>query len=88
MVPLAALITATLGSILGGLATPTEAAALGASGASSWRSPMASSTCATSAMPVIQPLPTASMVLFLAATSNVFGAVFARLGTATGSPIR
>ena len=33
VVPLALLITATLGSILGGLATPTEAAGVGATGA-------------------------------------------------------
>ena len=32
-VPLLALITATLGSILAGLATPTEAAGVGAAGA-------------------------------------------------------
>ena len=33
MVPLALLITATLGTILAGIVTPTEAAAMGASGA-------------------------------------------------------
>ena len=33
-------------------------------------------------------MATSSMVLLLAVTSNIFGAVFARLGTRTGSPTR
>jgi tripartite ATP-independent transporter DctM subunit len=82
-VPLLALITATLGSILAGLATPTEAAGVGATGALilmicyrrfSWPG-FQRSLHATMA--------TSSMVLLLAVTSNIFGAVFARLGTAS-----
>ena len=82
MVPLAALITATLGSILGGLATPTEAAGLGASGAILLALMYRKLTFSAFHKALISTLTTASMVLFLAAASNVFGAVFARLGTA------
>ncbi len=80
--PLFVLIAATLGAILAGLATPTEASGLGAAGAVllalayrrfSWKGFMRAA---------LQTLATTSMVLFLAVTSNVFGAVFARLGTA------
>jgi tripartite ATP-independent transporter DctM subunit len=81
-VPLVGLIAATLGSILAGLATPTEAAGVGAAGAVilmlcyrrfSWPG-LQRALHATMA--------TSSMVLLLAVTSNIFGAVFARLGTA------
>jgi tripartite ATP-independent transporter DctM subunit len=83
MVPLAALITATLGSILGGLATPTEAAGLGASGAILLALAYRKLTFSAFQKALLSTLTTASMVLFLAAASNVFGAVFARLGTAS-----
>jgi tripartite ATP-independent transporter DctM subunit len=81
-VPLLALITATLGSILGGLATPTEAAGVGATGA------LVLMLCYRRfSWPGLQralhaTMATSSMVLLLAVTSNIFGAVFARLGTA------
>jgi tripartite ATP-independent transporter DctM subunit len=83
VVPLALLISFTLGSILAGLATPTEAASIGAFGALllalfyrrlSFRA-LKDASMAT--------LVTSSMVLFLAVASNVFGAVFTRLGTST-----
>jgi tripartite ATP-independent transporter DctM subunit len=83
MVPLVALITATLGSILGGLATPTEAAGLGASGAILLALAYRKLTFSAFHRALLSTLTTASMVLFLAAASNVFGAVFARLGTAS-----
>jgi tripartite ATP-independent transporter DctM subunit len=83
MVPLGLLITATLGSILGGLATPTEAASMGASGALLLSIVYRRFTWAGLQRAAISTLTTSSMVLFLAVTSNVFGAVFARLGTAT-----
>jgi tripartite ATP-independent transporter DctM subunit len=82
LVPVTVLTLATLGAILAGLTTATEAAALGALGAIllvvsygrfSWRGLFAA--CHST-------LATTSMVLFLAVTSNIFGAVFARLGTA------
>jgi tripartite ATP-independent transporter DctM subunit len=83
LVPVVVLTVATLGVIIMGLTTATEAAALGSLGAivmvicygrftwpDLWRA------CQST-------LTTTSMVLFLAVTSNVFGAVFARMGTAT-----
>jgi TRAP-type mannitol/chloroaromatic compound transport system permease large subunit len=83
LVPVTVLTFATLGAIIMGLTTSTEAAAVGALGAIllvvcygrfTWKGLM--SACQST-------LISTSMVLFLAATSNVFGAVFARLGTAT-----
>jgi tripartite ATP-independent transporter DctM subunit len=83
LVPVTVLTLATLGAILAGLTTSTEAASLGALGAIllvlaygrfTWKGLFAA--CHST-------LATTSMVLFLAVTSNIFGAVFARLGTAT-----
>ncbi|MGH7356962.1 MAG: TRAP transporter large permease [Candidatus Rokuibacteriota bacterium] len=83
MVPLGALIVATLGSILGGLATPSEAAAVGASGSIVLALAYRQLTWARFQDAMLKTLQTSSMVLFLAVASNVFGAVFARLGSAT-----
>jgi len=83
LVPVTVLTIATLGAILAGLTTSTEAAALGALGAIllviaygrfRWKGLFAA--CQGT-------LATTSMVLFLAVASNIFGAVFARFGTAT-----
>jgi tripartite ATP-independent transporter DctM subunit len=83
LVPVTVLTLATLGAILAGLTTSTEAAALGALGAIllviaygrfRWQGLL--QACQST-------LATTSMVLFLAVASNIFGAVFARLGTAT-----
>jgi tripartite ATP-independent transporter DctM subunit len=80
VVPLAALVAATLGTILSGLATATEAAACGALGATllalaygklNWQALVATSRSA---------LLTSCMVLFLVLASNVFGAVFVQTG--------
>ena len=82
VVPLACLIAATLGSILGGLATPTEASGVGALGAIVLAIVYRKLTYAGLKQAVLSTTATSSMVLLLAATSNIFGAVFARLGTA------
>jgi tripartite ATP-independent transporter DctM subunit len=82
VVPLAALIFATLGSIIAGLATPTEAAAVGAFGAMVLAAAYGRLTYAGLRQAVLSTTATSSMVLLLAVTSNVFGAVFSRLGTA------
>jgi tripartite ATP-independent transporter DctM subunit len=83
LVPVVVLTVATLGVIIVGLTTATEAAALGSLGAIlmvicygrfSWSGLW--SACQSTLM-------TTSMVLLLAVTSNIFGAVFSRLGTAT-----
>jgi tripartite ATP-independent transporter DctM subunit len=83
VVPLAGLITATLGSILMGLATPTEAAAVGALGAFVLAAAYGRLSYAGAKRAVLSTTATSSMVLLLAVTSNIFGAVFSRLGTAT-----
>ena len=83
VLPLALLISCTLGSILGGLATPTEAASVGASGAMLLGFAYRRLTFRGIKQAAISTLITSSMVLFLAVASNVFGAVFARLGSAT-----
>jgi tripartite ATP-independent transporter DctM subunit len=82
VVPLLGLIAATLGSILAGLATPTEASAIGALGAMILSAAYRKLTYAGMRQAVLSTTATASMVLLLAVTSNIFGAVFARLGTA------
>jgi tripartite ATP-independent transporter DctM subunit len=82
VVPLFALIAATLGSILAGLATPTEASAIGALGAMLLAIAYRRVTYAGLKQAVLSTTATSSMVLLLAVTSNIFGAVFARLGTA------
>lgn len=82
VVPLLGLITATLGTILAGLATPTEASAIGAFGATVLAIAYRKLTYEGMKRAVISTTATSSMVLLLAVTSNIFGAVFARLGTA------
>jgi len=82
VVPLFVLIGAVLGSMLGGLATPTEASAIGALGAWILTVAYGRFTWAGLKRAVLSTTATSSMVLLLAVTSNIFGAVFARLGTA------
>jgi tripartite ATP-independent transporter DctM subunit len=82
VLPLALLIAATLGSILAGLATPTEASGVGALGSLVLAVIYRRLTYAGLKQAVISATMTSSMVLLLAVTSNVFGAVFARMGTA------
>ncbi|PWG64572.1 TRAP transporter large permease [Spiribacter halobius] len=81
VVPLAVIIAAVLGSILSGIATPTEAAGMGAF----------ASLCLAAAYrrlnwekfreTLLGTLQTSSMVLLLIAAANFFGAVFSILGT-------
>jgi tripartite ATP-independent transporter DctM subunit len=82
VVPLFVLIGAVLGSMLAGLATPTEASAIGAFGAALLTVAYGKFTWAGLKRAVLSTTATSSMVLLLATTSNVFGAVFARMGTA------
>jgi tripartite ATP-independent transporter DctM subunit len=83
LVPVTVLTLATLGAILAGLTTATEAAALGALGAILLVLAYGRFTWKGLFQACHSTLSTTSMVLFLAVTSNIFGAVFARLGTAT-----
>jgi tripartite ATP-independent transporter DctM subunit len=82
VLPLIGLIGATLGSILAGWATPTEASGIGAFGAMLLAIAYRKATLAGLKRALLSTMATSSMVLFLAVTSNIFGAVFARLGTA------
>ncbi|HJY75719.1 MAG TPA: TRAP transporter large permease subunit [Burkholderiales bacterium] len=82
VLPLFLLIAATLGSILAGLATPTEASGVGALGALILAVCYRRLTYAGLKQAVVSATLTSSMVLLLAVTSNIFGAVFARMGTA------
>jgi tripartite ATP-independent transporter DctM subunit len=82
VVPLIGLIAATLGSILAGWATPTEASGIGALGAMILAIAYRKATLAGLKRALLSTMATSSMVLLLAVTSNIFGAVFARLGTA------
>ena len=82
VVPLVGLIAAALGSILAGLATPTEAAGIGALGAALLAAAYRKLTYAGLKRAVLSTTATSAMVLLLATTSNIFGAVFARMGSA------
>ncbi len=83
VLPVSIVIMATLGTILLGVATPTEAAAAGSVGSLlltlAYRRmdfPRFKDAC-------FRTLEISSMILFLVAASNFFGAVFSRLGSAT-----
>jgi TRAP-type mannitol/chloroaromatic compound transport system permease large subunit len=81
--PLSALIGFTLGTILGGLATPTEAASCGAFGATLLALLYGRLDFKNFKNACVGTLTTSAMVLFLAVASNVFGAVFTKLGTSS-----
>lgn len=80
VVPLAALVAATLGTILGGLATATEAAACGAVGATLLALAYRRLTWTALVETCKSTMLTSCMVLFLVLASNVFGAVFVQTG--------
>jgi TRAP-type mannitol/chloroaromatic compound transport system permease large subunit len=80
--PLSALIGFTLGTIIGGLATPTEAASCGAFGAALLALIYGRLDFKAAKNAAIGTMVTVAMVLFLAVASNVFGAVFTKLGSA------
>ena len=81
VVPLSVIIFAALGSIIAGLATPTEAAAMGATGAVVLSLLYRRLNYTMLRDAARQTLQTSSLVLFLAVASNIYGSVFTRLGT-------
>jgi tripartite ATP-independent transporter DctM subunit len=83
LVPVTILTILTLGAILAGFTTASEAAAMGALGAILLVILYGKFTWSGFLNACYLTLATTSMVLFLAVASNVFGAVFAWLGTAT-----
>ncbi|HYP84681.1 TRAP transporter large permease [Variovorax sp.] len=81
VLPVVVVIMSTLGVILFGIATPTDAGAVGCfatflltvgSGRMTWRQIRKAA---------LQTLEVSSMILLLVAASNLFGAVFSRLGS-------
>jgi tripartite ATP-independent transporter DctM subunit len=83
IVPLAVVMFAALGSIIFGLATPTEAAAMGATGALVLMISYGRFSLRGLYDACLKTLETSSLVLFLAVASNIYGSVFTRLGTST-----
>lgn len=83
VVPLAVVIFASLGSIIAGMATPTEGAAMAATGSILLTACYRKLNWENLKGAAMKTLQTSSMILFLAVASNIYGSVFARLGTAT-----
>ncbi|MGU9957867.1 MAG: TRAP transporter large permease [Arenicellales bacterium WSBS_2016_MAG_OTU3] len=83
LVPPAALVGFALGSILFGFATPTEAAGMGAFGAFLLVLCYGKLTFPNFKDALVKTLEISTLILFLVAASNFFGAVFSRLGTPT-----
>ena len=83
VVPLAVLIAATLGTIISGMATATEAASCGALGATLLALAYGRLTPEALKNAALSTVVTSSMVLFLVLGSNLFGAVFNQLGAAS-----
>jgi len=83
IIPMAAIIFTALGSIIAGMATPTEGAAMAGSGALVLCALFGRLKWAMLKTASLKTIQTSSMILFLAVASNIYGAVFARLGTAT-----
>jgi len=81
LVPPAALVGFALGSILLGLATPTEGAAMGAFGAFLLTIAYGKLSFSGFRNALIKTLEISVLILFLVAASNFFGAVFSKLGT-------
>jgi TRAP-type mannitol/chloroaromatic compound transport system permease large subunit len=81
LVPPAALVAFALGSILLGLATPTEGAAMGAIGAFLLTIVYRKLTFKGFRSALLKTLEISVLILFLVAASNFFGAVFSKLGT-------
>ena len=83
MAPVVIVIFATLGVILAGIATPTDAGAVGALAVLILTLLYRRLTWAGFKKAVYATLEVSCMILLLVAASNFFGAVFARLGSAT-----
>jgi len=83
MFPHAVLIAVTLGPILAGMATPTEAAGVGVVGTVIMTALYRTLSWKRLKTSVILTAQQSSMLFLLAVASNIFGAIFARLGSAT-----
>lgn len=83
MLPVVIVILATLGVILAGIATPTDAGAVGAFAVFVLTLVYRKLTWEKMKIAVMSTLEVSCMILLLVAASNYFGAVFSRLGSAT-----
>lgn len=83
LIPPAGLVFAALGSIVMGIATPTEGAACGAIGALFLTIAYGRLTWPRLLNALIKTLEITVLILFLIAAANFYGAVFSRLGTPT-----
>ena len=83
IVPVVVVIFATLGVILAGIATPTDAGAVGAFAVLLLTLAYRRMTWASFRAAVYSTLLTSCMILLLVAASNYFGAVFSRMGSAS-----
>jgi len=81
LVPPAGLVFFALGSILFGLATPTEGAGMGAIGALLLALLYRKLSWSGMQSALIKTLEITALIMFLVAASNFFGAVFSKLGT-------
>lgn len=82
ILPVVAIIGATLGGIVSGLATPTDAAASGALAALVLSLLYRKMTWETFRRCVYNTILLTAMIMFLLASANFFGAIFSRLGSA------
>ncbi len=82
VVPVIVVIAATLGVILMGIATPTDAGAVGCGAVFLLTLMSGRMTLAKIRRSAFQTLEVSSMILMLVTASNLFGAVFSRLGSA------
>lgn len=83
VIPVSTLIMATLGSIMVGMATPTEGAAAGAFGSLVLTMAYRRLTLEGLKKSMWRTVEISAMILLLVAASNFFGSVFSRLGSAT-----
>ncbi len=81
--PVSCVILATLGSILFGMATPTEGAACGAAGALVLSLAYRRLTWKDLQNSMWRTVEISAMILLLCGASNFYGAVFSRLGSAS-----
>jgi len=82
VLPVVVVILATLGVILAGIATPTDAGAVGCAAVFILTVGSGRMTLAKIRKSALQTLEVSSMILMLVVSSNLFGAVFSRLGSA------
>jgi tripartite ATP-independent transporter DctM subunit len=81
VIPIATVIMATLGLILAGVTTPTDAAATGAFASMLLSLAYGRMDWARLTMAVYRTMETTAFIMFLIGAANFFGAVFARLGS-------